>query len=107
MAAGAQLGRLDEQREVLPQHRLLQLLERRARLEPELVAQSAPHTLEDVERVGLAAASIVGEHQLRVEALPQRVLRDERLQLGDELRVARERELRLDPLLERREPLLL
>ena len=39
-----------------------------------------------------------------MKPLPQRVLANERLELPDQLRVLTERELRVDPLLERRQP---
>jgi hypothetical protein len=48
----------------------------------------------------LAAAAVESEHQLRPSAFPQRVLSDERLQLGDDLRVSTELEVGVDPLLE-------
>ncbi len=61
----------------------LQLPERRARLEPELGHQRlAPEPI-GREGVGLAAAAMEREHQLRPEALAQRMLGDEPLELGD------------------------
>ena len=47
------------------------------------------------------------EHQLRAQPLTMRVLGDQRLELADEVGVAAEREVGLDPLLERREPQVL
>ena len=53
------------------------------------------------ERVGLAPRAIEGEHELPAWPLAQGLRLDERLELGDELGVAREREVGVDPLLER------
>ena len=53
------------------------------------------------ERLGLPAAAVKREHQLRAEALAQRMLGDERLELADHLGVTTEREVGLDALLER------
>ena len=77
------------------------------RLEPELLVEQAAAGLVDGERLGLAAAAVEREHELAAQALAQRVLADEPLQLGHELRVAAELEVGVDPLLERGEPLLL
>ena len=92
---------------LLPQDRAVQLLERRARLDPELVDERAPRVLVHLERLGLPARPVEREHQLAAEPLAQRMLRDERLELADELGVAPELELGVDPLLERRQPQLL
>ena len=61
----------------------------------------------DVERLGLAARPVEGEHQLAAETLAQRMVPDERLELRQHGGVAAERELRLEALLERGEPQLL
>ena len=95
------------QRRVLPQDRLLQLAQRRARLDPQLFYQRPPRRLVDGERVGLPAATVQREHQLGAHALAQRVLGGERLQLGDQIGVATERQIGLDPLLQHREAKLL
>ncbi len=55
----------------------------------------------DVERVCLPAGSVEGAHQRADEALVKRMGTDERLQLGDELGIAAEREIGVDPPLER------
>ena len=105
--ARAQLGRLDRERRVLLQDRALQLVQRGAGLEPELLAQRLPRLPEHLERVGLAVAPVQGEHELPAEPLAAPVLGNQRLELGDELAVVTERELRLDTVLERRQPQLL
>jgi hypothetical protein len=48
----------------------------------------------------LPARAIEREHQLRAKTLAQRMLANESLELGDELRMAAEREVGLDPLAE-------
>jgi hypothetical protein len=60
-----------------------------------------------VERLGLATGSIQGQHQLGLEPLPEGVRRDEVAQLADEIPAAADREICLNPVLERREPKLL
>ena len=56
-----------------------------------------------MQRLGLAVGAVEGEHELAPEPLPQRMPSDERLQLADQLSVAAEREVGLDPLFERRQ----
>ena len=89
-----------------PKSRLLaddlrrQLLQIRARLEPEVVVESAPRLFVGLESLRMPTRAVEGEHELRDEALPIRVLSDERLNLADGLLVATERELRVDAQLE-------
>ena len=84
----------------------LEALELVVRLEPELVVQQPPARAIDLERVRLAAAAIEGQHQLAAQTFPQWLLAHEPLELGNQLRVAPQRELGLDPLLARRQQLL-
>src|ERR687898_1021099 len=95
------------QRGILCQDRPLQLPERRAWLDPQLIDQRAASRLVALERVGLAAAPVQREHQLQVEALANRVLAHQRFELADQRRVLAEREVRLDSVLERGQPVLL
>jgi len=81
-------------------------LELIVRLESELLVQQPPARAVDLERVCLAAAAIEGQHQLAAQTFPQRLLAHEPLELGNQLRVAPQRELGLDPLPERGQPLL-
>ena len=60
-----------------------------------------------MERVGLPAAAVQREHQLSAQAFAERVLGDERLELRHQVVVAAERQVGVDPILERREPQLL
>ena len=95
------------ERSVLPEDRLLQTLQRRARLDPELVHEHAPRPLICVECLRLPAGPVEREHQLSAQPLAQGVLGDKRLQLGDQVAMAAEREVGFDPLLECRQPELL
>jgi hypothetical protein len=54
-----------------------------------------------LERVGLAARAVEREHALRVQALAQRLLRQQRLELGQHLAVAAGVEILVDRDLER------
>jgi hypothetical protein len=62
-----------------------------------------PRTLERIQRIGLTPGPIEREHELSPETLPERMLDDETLELGQHLRVPAKRLVGLDPLLERRE----
>ncbi len=61
----------------------------------------------DAEGFRLPSRAVEREHPLTPQALSQRVLRDEDLELGGEHGMPSERELRVDPVLERRESQLL
>ena len=76
-------------------------------LEAELLCQVAARPVVYVEGVGLPATAVEREHQLCVQALAQRMILDELLQLGDHLASATECELGLESELQRRHPLLL
>jgi hypothetical protein len=54
-----------------------------------------------VERVGLTAVAVQREHELSPYPLSEGVLRHDRLELADDLAVAAEREVGLEPILER------
>ena len=56
-----------------------------------------------LERLRLAARAVQREHQLAAQPLAQRVLGDERLELADELGVPPQREVGVDPGLQRGE----
>src|SRR5690348_1953168 len=63
---------------ILTEDRLLEPLQRWARLEPELIAQMLPQLPINVERFGLPATAVERQHQMAVHALAQRILVDER-----------------------------
>ena len=76
------------------------------RLDPDLVDQGLPGVAERLERVGLAPAPVQREHPLRVQPLPQRVLRQQRVDLPDDLVMPAGGQVRLDRQLPGREPQL-
>ena len=76
------------ERRILAQDRLLELAQRGARLEAELVHERPARVLVGGERVGLAARAVEREHELTAQSLAERMLADERLELADERRRA-------------------
>ena len=82
----------------------LEALEALARLEPELLGEHTAALLVRVQRFGLTAGAVEREHELPARPLAERLLRDERLQLRDELVVSPKLEEGLDALLLRCEP---
>jgi len=68
-----------------------------ARLETQLLGQHAPRLFVHAQRVRLSSGAIEREHQLAAQALPERVLRNETLQLGRDCIVAAERQIGVDP----------
>ena len=95
------------ERFVLLEDRALEATQLLARLQPELVDEQAASLLVCRERVRLAPGPVQRQHQLAAQALAQRVLPDEPLELGHELGVPAELEIGVDPLLQRCQPLLL
>ena len=91
------------ERGILLEDAALELAQRGSRLDPELVDQGRARGAERVERFGLAPAAIQREHLQRPEALAQRVLGDERGELGRRLGVAPARQVCLERALERDE----
>ena len=87
---------------VLGEDRALQILQLAPGFDPELVDQPAARLLIARQRLGLATRSVQREHQLRLQALSQRMLAREHLKLADQRCVAAEREVRVDPILQRR-----
>jgi hypothetical protein len=81
---------------------LLQLLELRSRLDPQLLNQHVARIPVGGERVGLPAGSVEREHQQRVKALAHRFGGDERLELCDHVAVPALAQVVLDRELERR-----
>ena len=84
----------------------LQLAGALARFEPELLARRCAAVLEDAERVGLPTGPVQREHEQAPEPLAQRMRGDELFELDDHALVPTERELEVEPLLDRREPQL-
>src|SRR5438067_2015940 len=90
-----------------PEDRGMHAAQKRARLEPQLLDEQLASLAVGLERLRLPAGAVEGEHQLGPQPLAQRMGADEPLELGDELRVRADRELRLRPLLDQREMELL
>ena len=105
---GDALRRLDHrlvrpvQRRVLAQDRLVQAPQLRAGLDADLLDQRARACAVGVERLGLPPAAVEREHALGVQALAQRLLAHQRVELADDLAVAAGGEVALDRELERR-----
>ncbi len=99
--------RLELERRVLVEDPPLEFLQLRRGLEAELLGQVRARLLVHAERFRLSAGAIEREHVLHAKALICGELLAEHLQLRDQLRVAPERELRLDPRLDSTEAQLL
>ena len=69
-------------------------------LETELLHERAPRLLVGLQRFRLPTRAVQREHQLPARPLAQRVSGDERLELGDEISLAPEREVGVDPFLD-------
>ena len=85
---------------------MLEPLQGLARLDPELVDERLPRLLVGGEGVGLPVGAVEGEHLLGAQALTQRMLADEHLQLAEHVLVAAEREIAVDPVHQRGQPQL-
>ena len=94
---GRRRGARRSERRVLLEDRALEVAQRGARLDAELVDQRRAGRPEGLERVGLAPGAVERQHLQRAEALVQRVLGDQRVELRDQLGVAAAREVGLDP----------
>ena len=79
----------------------LELAQLGARLDAELVDEAGAGSLIHVQSLRLPARTVQRDHELSQEALAQRVLGDEPLELSDDVAVAPELEVGLDPLVER------
>ena len=89
------------ERGIVVQDRALQTLKRRTRLDAELIVERPSRALVLLQRVCLPIRPVEREHQLATQALPQRLGRDERLELSDEFGVSPKPKVGLDPLLAR------
>ena len=85
----------------------MELLQRSARLDPELLNELAAPLAEGGQSLGLAARTVKGEHQLSAQAFVQPVCGHERLQLADEGCMPAQCQIGIDPVPERLQPLLL
>jgi hypothetical protein len=82
----------------------LQLPQRRARLEPELVDEQLPKVAVNRECVALPPRAVKSQHEQASRALAERLLAHEALELRNELAVPAELHVRLNPVLERLQP---
>ncbi len=86
---------------------LVELAQRLCRFDAELVDEPPAGRLEHGQRVGLPSGAIERQHLQLHQALLERMRDDQRLQLAQKLAVAAQLEVELDPLDDRRQPLLL
>ncbi len=89
---------------ILDQDPLLQSLQRRARLDSELLHEHVPCLLVRLERLRLAVGAVEGKYQLGAKTLSQRVFTDEHVQLAEHVFVPPERKIAVDPVHQRRQP---
>src|SRR5262245_21961353 len=95
------------QRGVVLEDLELERLQRLAGLEAELLRERSSAFLIGVQGLSMAAGAVARDHQLAEEPLAQRVLPDELLERGRDLRVPAQGELGVDPLFLRAQPELL
>ena len=78
----------------------MQALKRPARGQAELLIEGFAGLPVDLEGISLAARAVEGEHELSTQALTQRVVADQGLELPDQIGRLAEGEVRLDALLD-------
>ena len=86
----------------MSQHGFVEVSEPRSRLDTQLLNEQGAGVPVGLQRVGLAPGPVEREHQLAVQALAQRLLSNQMLQLGYQLRVATRGQVGVDAQLERR-----
>jgi hypothetical protein len=74
----------------------LDALKGRARLDPELVDENGACVLKGLQCICLPSIAVQSEHQLGAYAFAERVVGNEALELGNDLRMSAECELRVD-----------
>lgn len=79
----------------------LQLLQARAGLDTEFLAEGSPSAPVGLERLDLTVVSVEGQHQLCAQALSVGVRSHQGFKLGNKCVLATECEIRLDPALDR------
>ena len=92
------------ERRILVEHRLMQVAQRLAGLDPEFFDERAARVLVRRQSFRLAAGAIQREHRQRPQPFAQRVLPHQLFELPRHLRVSTEVQVLLDPVLEAREP---
>jgi len=86
---------------ILREHGRLHSAQLRAWLHPDFPDEVTAGPLKGEQRVALPPAAVQREHQQRPQPLPQRMLAHQRLQLGGHLGVPAQRQVGLDPGLQR------
>ena len=94
-------------RDLLAQHRLLQLAQFLPRLDPQFLRQHRPGAAVGGQRIGLPLGPVQRQHQQPPQPLPHRVLGHQLLQLAGHLRRQPQLNVRLDAALHRHQPKLL
>ena len=84
----------------------LQLTQRGPRCDSELFVEQPARVAIRIQRVRLPTGPVERNHELPAKTLAQWMTGDEGFQLRNEQRMAPESEVGVDPLLDRREPLL-
>ena len=92
---------------LVAQDRRLERPQVRRRLDAQAVDQRLVCAAVDLERLGLTSGTVEGEHLLAAEALAERVLADERLELAGHLGVAAAGEVRVDAVADARQAKIL
>ena len=85
----------------------MELREPGARLDAELADEGRARAAESLERLRLTARAVERRHLKAARPFPQRVVGHQSLELADDVRVASEGEIGLDPALEGQQPELL
>jgi hypothetical protein len=97
----------DRRRDLLAQHRLLQLAQLGARLDPQLLGQHLPGAAVGGQRIGLPFGPVQSQHQQPPQPLPHRILGHQLFQLPDHLRRQPQLNAGLESALHRHQPQLL
>ena len=79
-------------------------MQRLARIDSQVVDERLPRLGVCVKRLRLPVGAVEGQHLLRAESFPQRVLAHEQAQLTEDLFVPAERNVTVDPVHQRRQP---
>ena len=79
---------------------MLKLLQRRGRLDPDLVVEHPSESLVGVESLGLTSVAVQGENQESVQPLAERVPRRQCLDLADHVAMASTAQVGLDSILQ-------
>ena len=89
------------------EHGGVQAAQRLAGVDAELAGEQVAGPAVGGQRVGLAPATVQREHQLAVQPFSQRMVAHQSIQLGGERMVPAQRQVGVDPGLQRGQPQLL